>query len=60
MSGKVYAVSAAWKKRALVDEAGRSYPPKHRLEKTTEYSVPVSRDLEDAELKRSADWRIQQ
>lgn len=42
----------------LIGDPGRSYLPKDRLEKCAEYSVPVSRDLEDAEIKRSAVWQL--
>ena len=42
----------------LIGDPGRSYLPKHRLLKVAEYSVPVSRDLEDAEIKRTAVWRL--
>ena len=42
----------------LIGDPGRSYLPKDRLVKVAEYSVPVSRDLEDAEIKRTAVWRL--
>jgi len=42
----------------LIGDPGRSYLPKDRLLKVAEYSVPVSRDLEDAEIKRTAVWRL--
>ena len=42
----------------LIGDPGRSYLPKGRLVKVAEYSVPVSRDLEDAEIKRTAVWRL--
>lgn len=42
----------------LIGDPGRSYLPKNRLLKIAEYSVPVSRDLEDAEIKRTAVWRF--
>ncbi|MEQ1519956.1 MAG: methyltransferase [Aestuariivirga sp.] len=42
----------------LIGDPGRTYLPKDRLEKVAEYSVPVSRDLEDAEIKQSAVWRL--
>ena len=40
-----------------IGDPGRSYLPRERLEKIAEYSVPVSRDLEDSEIKRTAVWR---
>ena len=42
----------------LIGDPGRSYLPKERLIKVAEYSVPVSRDLEDSEIKRTAVWRL--
>ena len=42
----------------LIGDPGRSYLPKGRLVKVAEYSVPVARDLEDAEIKRTAVWRL--
>jgi predicted nicotinamide N-methyase len=43
---------------SLVGDPGRSYLPKDKLEKLAEYNVPVTRDLEDAEIKRTAVWRL--
>ncbi len=53
----------AWLRRAegatvLIGDPGRSYLPKDALEKLVEYNVPVSRDLEDAEIKRGAVWQL--
>jgi predicted nicotinamide N-methyase len=42
----------------LIGDPGRSYLPKVRLEALAHYNVPVTRDLEDAEIKRSAVWRL--
>ena len=42
----------------LVGDPGRSYLPQDVMEKVTAYNVPVTRDLEDAEIKRSAVWRL--
>ena len=42
----------------LIGDPGRSYLPKDQLLKVAEYSVPVSRDLEDAEIKQTAVWRL--
>jgi len=42
----------------LIGDPGRSYLPKDRLARIAEYNVPVTRDLEDAEIKRSAVWRL--
>lgn len=41
----------------LIGDPGRTYLPKDRLERLAEYSVPVTRDLEDMEIKRTAVWR---
>ncbi len=53
----------AWLKQAkeamvLIGDPGRSYLPQDALEKLVEYNVPVSRDLEDAEIKRGTVWRF--
>jgi predicted nicotinamide N-methyase len=32
--------------------------PKDRLRAIAHYSVPVTRDLEDAEIKKTAVWRL--
>jgi predicted nicotinamide N-methyase len=42
----------------LIGDPGRSYLPKERLEKLAEYSVPVTRELEDNEIKRTAVWTL--
>jgi len=42
----------------LVGDPGRSYLPRDRLEQLATYEVPVSRALEDAEIKRSSVWRF--
>lgn len=41
----------------LIGDPGRSYLPKDRLEQLDVYSVPVTRELEDMEIKRTAVWR---
>ena len=42
----------------LVGDPGRAYLPKDRLEKLAVYEVPVTRALEDAEVKRTTVWRF--
>lgn len=42
----------------LVGDPGRSYLPRARLEELASYETPVTRDLEDAEIKRSTVWRL--
>jgi predicted nicotinamide N-methyase len=44
--------------RTLVGDPGRSYFPKDKFRLIGEYSVPVTRDLEDAEIKRTAVWEL--
>ncbi|GGE08126.1 50S ribosomal protein L11 methyltransferase [Aureimonas endophytica] len=41
----------------LVGDPGRAYLPKDRLVRMAEYQVPVTRALEDAEVKRTTVWR---
>ncbi len=42
----------------LVGDPGRSYLPKSGLERLAVYEVPVTRALEDAEVKRTTVWRF--
>ena len=42
--------------RVLVGDPGRSYLPKHRLEAVATYEVPVTRALEDAEVRKTSVW----
>ncbi len=42
----------------LIGDPGRSYFPKGRFAKAAEYRVPVTRELEDAEIKQTAVWEI--
>jgi predicted nicotinamide N-methyase len=44
--------------QVLVGDPRRSYFPKERFRQVMEYSVPVTRELEDAEIKRTAVWRL--
>lgn len=44
--------------RVLVGDPGRSYLPRARLKRLADYSVPVSRELEDMEIKRTAVWQL--
>ncbi|MYZ48952.1 class I SAM-dependent methyltransferase [Propylenella binzhouense] len=41
----------------LVGDPGRTYLPKGRLASIAAYSVPVTRALEDSEIKRTEVWR---
>ncbi|KRE00728.1 nicotinamide N-methyase [Bosea sp. Root670] len=42
----------------LIGDPGRSYLPRGKLEAVATYEVPVTRALEDAEIKRSSVWRL--
>jgi predicted nicotinamide N-methyase len=42
----------------LVGDPGRSYLPQARMIVQAEYQVPVTRDLEDAETKRTKVWAL--
>ena len=42
----------------LIGDPGRTYFPRGRFEHLAEYSVPVSRALEDSEIKRTSVWRL--
>nr|WP_306873817.1 methyltransferase [Neorhizobium galegae] len=45
-------------KLVLVGDPGRSYLPKERLESLAVYEVPVTRALEDSEVKKTTVWRF--
>jgi predicted nicotinamide N-methyase len=42
----------------LIGDPGRSYLPREALAIVARYEVPVTRELEDAEIKRTAVWRL--
>lgn len=42
----------------LVGDPGRTYLPKQQMSVLAEYEVPVIRDLEDAEIKRTKVWAL--
>lgn len=44
----------------LIGDPGRSYLPREKLRRLADYSVPVTRDLEDAEIKQTAVWGLLQ
>ena len=46
--------------RVLVGDPGRTYLPKDRLTRLAEYSVPVTRELEDLDIKRTTVWSLNQ
>ena len=45
--------------QVLAGDPRRSYFPKERFSQLAEYSVPVTRELEDAEIKRTCVWRFE-
>ncbi len=45
-------------KDVLVGDPGRAYLPKDRLELRAVYEVPVTRALEDSEIKKTSVWRF--
>lgn len=46
-------------KTVIVGDPGRSYFPQSGLRMLAEYHVPVSRALEDSEIKRTRVWRVE-
>jgi predicted nicotinamide N-methyase len=44
--------------RVLIGDPGRSYFPKSGLVRLAEYRVPTTRELEDAEIKRTSVWAL--
>ena len=45
-------------KLVLIGDPGRTYLPRAELAQIAEYEVPVTRALEDAEIKRAAVWKL--
>lgn len=45
-------------KTVLIGDPGRTYLPREKLEQIAAYDIPVTRALEDAEVKRAAVWRL--
>jgi predicted nicotinamide N-methyase len=43
----------------LIGDPGRSYLPMERLTLIATYEVPVTRELEDSEIKKSSVWRLE-
>jgi predicted nicotinamide N-methyase len=61
LAGRCFAWLSAAQARGttvLIGDPGRSYLPKDKLTMIAEYAVPVTRDLEDAEIKKTAVWRL--
>ena len=53
-----FATLAADGVTVLVGDPGRAYCPRDRLEALCVYEVPVTRALEDSEVKRTTVWRF--
>ncbi len=45
-------------KAILIGDPGRAYLPRDKLIEIAAYNIPVTRALEDSELKRAAVWRL--
>ena len=61
LAGRVFAWLVALQQRGarvLIGDPGRSYLPKERLSEQARYQVPVTRALEDSEIKASSVWTI--
>jgi predicted nicotinamide N-methyase len=62
LAGRVLAFADAARAHGAVVLAGdprRSYFPPDRFRQLAFYAVPVTRELEDAEIKRAAVWRLE-
>jgi predicted nicotinamide N-methyase len=44
--------------QVLIGDPGRSYLPREKLVACATYEVPVTRELEDAEIKKTSVWRL--
>ncbi|WP_320195698.1 methyltransferase [Agrobacterium rosae] len=53
-----FAVLARQGITVLVGDPGRAYLPKEKLEACATYEVPVTRALEDSEIKKTTVWRF--
>ncbi len=61
ISAEVLAWLKGWRERGatiLVGDPGRTYLPKDELSLLATYQVPVSRDLEDLEIKKTSVWTL--
>lgn len=47
-------------KTILIGDPGRTYLPREKLEQIASYDIPVTRALEDAEVKRAAVWKLRE
>lgn len=53
-----FATLAARGARVFVGDPGRAYLPKEQLIELASYQVPVTRELEDSEVKRTTVWTL--
>jgi predicted nicotinamide N-methyase len=53
-----FAALAARGATVLVGDPGRAYCPRERMEALATYTVPVTRALEDSEVKKTTVWRF--
>ncbi|MGJ4857629.1 methyltransferase [Labrys sp. La1] len=61
ISAEVLAWLKGWRERGatiLVGDPGRTYLPRDELNLLATYQVPVSRDLEDLEIKKTSVWTL--
>ncbi|WP_454816032.1 class I SAM-dependent methyltransferase [Labrys neptuniae] len=61
ISAEVLAWLKGWRERGatiLVGDPGRTYLPRDELSLLATYQVPVSRDLEDLEIKKTSVWTL--
>jgi predicted nicotinamide N-methyase len=54
----VIEAAAATGALVLIGDPQRSYFPRDRFERLADYRVPVTRELEDAEIKATAVWKV--
>jgi predicted nicotinamide N-methyase len=47
-------------KTVLIGDPGRTYLPCDKLDQIAAYDIPVTRALEDAEVKRAAVWKLKE
>ncbi|MDQ0392348.1 class I SAM-dependent methyltransferase [Labrys monachus] len=61
IAAEVLAWLEGWRERGvavLIGDPGRTYLPKDKLSLLATYEVPVSRDLEDLDIKKSSVWTL--
>jgi predicted nicotinamide N-methyase len=61
LAAAVLAWLEGWRRRGvavLIGDPGRTYLPKDRLARLATYDVPVSRELEDLDIKTSSVWTL--